>query len=233
MGGFFFYIHPMKFSIITHQLAKREASFYENLGFNSTTIDNMASWAADGCIIECYDNPSIRAGIRLFTDRSTIDQLKTQYKMVDTPIGSLVTAPSGTWIYLTDTDQETKEMATSILGKNFGISLESTDMEASIAFWLSLGFEITMGGPDQGWVALMKDVVGVSIMSPMNCPHFFANPSLTYFNGKKNPDIIASISERGVPIKEEVTVFNENNEVDNVILQDAGGVGFFIFNDEI
>ena len=57
------------------------------------------------------------------------------------------------------------------------------------------------------------------------------NPSLTYFNGGKNLPVIAAIREAGIPITEEITHFNEDGIVDNVILRDPGGYGFYIFND--
>lgn len=71
----------------------------------------------------------------------------------------------------------------------------------------------------------------VSLMRPLNCPHLFFNPSLTYFNGGRNPEVIAAIRKAGVPISEEITHFNSRGEVDNVILRDPGGYGFFVFND--
>ena len=73
--------------------------------------------------------------------------------------------------------------------------------------------------------------LNVSFMVPNVCPHLFFNPSFTYFNSGKNPEIIAKLREAKVPIKEEITLFNPNGEVDNVILQDPGGFGFFVFND--
>ena len=57
------------------------------------------------------------------------------------------------------------------------------------------------------------------------------NPSLTYFNGGKNLPVNAAIREAGIPITEEITHFNEDGIVDNVILRDPGGYGFYIFND--
>jgi hypothetical protein len=68
-------------------------------------------------------------------------------------------------------------------------------------------------------------------MAPNACPHLFFNPSLTYFNGKNNLQIIENIRKSGVDITEEITVFNKEGIVDNVILRDNGGLGFFIFSD--
>jgi len=73
--------------------------------------------------------------------------------------------------------------------------------------------------------------MGVSIMKPNMCPHLFFNPSLTYFNGGKNPEIIEAIRKLDIPITEEITYFNKEGLVDNIIIRDPGGYGFFIFND--
>ena len=68
-------------------------------------------------------------------------------------------------------------------------------------------------------------------MGPCCCPHLFFNPSLTYFNGGQNLPVIKAIREAGIPIAEEITHFNEEGVVDNVVLRDPGGLGMFIFND--
>ena len=72
----------------------------------------------------------------------------------------------------------------------------------------------------------------ISLLQALQCPHLFFNPSLTYFNGSRNPKIIESIKKQNIEITEEVTEFNSKGEVDNIILRDSGGLGFFVFNDE-
>ena len=72
----------------------------------------------------------------------------------------------------------------------------------------------------------------ISLLQAQQCPHLFFNPSLTYFNGSRNPKIIESIKKHNIEITEEVTEFSSKGEVDNIILKDSGGLGFFIFNDE-
>jgi len=73
--------------------------------------------------------------------------------------------------------------------------------------------------------------MAVSFMQPNSCPHLFFNPSMTYFNGKNNLPIIAKIREAGILITEEITHFNQEGIVDNIIIRDPGGYGFFIFSD--
>jgi hypothetical protein len=69
-------------------------------------------------------------------------------------------------------------------------------------------------------------------MKPNICPHLFFNPSMTYFNGKEgNPKVIAKVRELDIPIAEEITHFSKDGSVDNIIIRDPGGYGFFLFND--
>ena len=68
-------------------------------------------------------------------------------------------------------------------------------------------------------------------MKTGSCPHLFFNPSLTYFNGAKNLSIIQQIKTLQIPITEEITHFNKEGIVDNIIIRDPGGLGFFLFSD--
>jgi len=54
---------------------------------------------------------------------------------------------------------------------------------------------------------------------------------LTYFNGKQNLEVIEKIRNNAIPITEEITHFNKEGIVDNIIIRDPGGYGFFIFSD--
>ena len=119
------------------------------------------------------------------------------------------------------------------MGSYAGISLETPNIKQSMQLWKALGFEVSMGGIDQGWVALSNSTGdAISLMQPMSCPHLFFNPSLTYFNGKTvNPIIIQKIRDLNIPITEEITVFNKDGIADNIIIREPGGYGFFIFND--
>src|SRR5690606_15097168 len=110
-------------------------------------------------------------------------------------------------------------------------TLESIGINRSFKIWELLGFKHTMGSADQGWVGFSNDELSLSIMKPQTCPHLFFNPSLSYFNGKENLNVIQKIRDAGVSITEEITHFNKEGIVDNVIIRDPGGYGFFIFSD--
>jgi hypothetical protein len=63
-------------------------------------------------------------------------------------------------------------------------------------------------------------------MKPFSCPYLFYNPSLTFFNGKENnPKVIQKVRD----LTEEITAFNTEGIVNNVIIRDPGGFGLFVF----
>jgi hypothetical protein len=89
-----------------------------------------------------------------------------------------------------------------------------------------------MGNYEKPYMSLDLDGFSINLMKPNICPHLFFNPSFTFFNGKEgNPKVIAKVRELGIPIAEEITHFNKEGIVDNIIIRDPGGFGFFLFND--
>ncbi|MEM6380536.1 MAG: VOC family protein, partial [Bacteroidota bacterium] len=147
--------------------------------------------------------------------------------------GHLCFAPSGTAVYLINAARTfSTNSEQSLLGNFAGLSLESPDLEASIKFWNALDLKLKNGSADQGWLTFgQTSGLEVSLMRPLTCPHLFFNPSLTYFNGKENLTVIEKIRQAGLSFAQEITVFNEENLVDNIILRDPGGYGFFVFSD--
>lgn len=213
-------------------------AFYEKLGFK-TLADKEKTIVTDGkAVIEINPDRFARAGVKLYQpDWSKKVKLLSKLTAVHkTKNGYLLSDPSGVWIYLINSDLKLKFKPTkesfSVLGNYAGLSLESTDIKRSVEFWKALGFK-TSGSAEQGWVACQnEDGLVVNIMNPLMCPHLFFNPSLTYFNGKENnPIVIKKIRELKIPITEEIIHFNDKGIVDNVIIRDPGGYGFFIFND--
>ena len=212
--------------------------FYKKLNF-VTHKDGNRTFVTDGkALVEISEARFARAGIKLYrSDWSDVmSALGDTVSSLQTETGYLVTSPSGVPVYLDNGDQPIvftpAENSTGVPGNYMGVSLETVDMMRSSEFWKTLGFEAFMGDPTQGWVAMANaDRFGISIMKAFSCPHLFFNPSLTYFNSGKNPEVIAKIREVGIPITEEITVFNDKGEVDNIIIRDPGGLGFFLFND--
>ena len=226
----------MKAFIHTPTSAPQQSiDFYTRLGFTRLSEDPML-FSDGSTVIEVDPDRRARAGVRCYhTDPSAVIA-KLGAKAHPIKGGYVVSDPSGVWIYIMDGEAPKVEMAgaaTSLLGNFAGLSVESTDVARSLSFWKAFGLEVTMGSAEQGWVSLGGEGwPGVSIMAPLNCPHLFFNPSLTYFNGKEgNPIVIANVRKAGIPITEEITQFNKEGIVDNIIVRDPGGLGFFLFND--
>lgn len=213
-------------------------NFYRKLNFKILS-DKNPSLVSDGkFIIEINPDRFARAGIKLYHNNwtSSVDQLKKLTNVISIENGYLLSDPSGTWIYLMEGNFNQKfkleEIQGSTLGNFAGLSLETTDIHKSIQLWELLGFYKTMGSIEQGWIAFEnQDKMGVSFMQPNSCPHLFFNPSMTFFNGKNNLAVIEKIRQLEIPITEEITHFNQDGIVDNIIIRDPGGYGFFIFSD--
>lgn len=142
--------------------------------------------------------------------------------------------PSGCWIQLKEQSpiDLPSSLKTCLLGNFAGLSLETLDMALSARIFACLGFKHTMGELEKGWMSYTDQHNNtISLMAPFACPHLFLNPSLTFFNGAKNPQIIQQIRDLSIPILEELTTFNKEGHVDNIIVSEPGGYGFFVFND--
>jgi hypothetical protein len=237
---YFLNLPTMKNSIIvaaTPNLSK-SLDFYDSLDF-AHYEDHGTHYVVDGnFIIEVTDQKSIRSGVKLYkTDWSQeVELLKALTPVAEMEDSYVVMDSTGIWIQLVngsnDLPVDVEFEKASKLGTIAGLSLEGISIPAMNKTWKILGFEKTMGDENGGWMATMnKDGLAISLMKINACPHSFYNPSLTYFNGKKNLDIIANIKAAGIPITEEITIFNDEGIVDNVIIRDPGGFGFFIFSD--
>ena len=144
---------------------------------------------------------------------------------------SLEVSPSGTWIKL---EQENRNILPvnkeSLLGNYSGVCIETPELEKSFIYWQAKGF---MGKLDEktNWCSLKnKNGDHISLLKINSCPHLFTNPYLAFFNGSKNKSIIEHIKSLQLPNAQEV-IFGRETTADNLILNDPGGVGFFVFND--
>ena len=209
--------------------------FYQKLGFKK--IDDHVF--TDGkVIVEINPDRHARAGIKLFKPswERELENLLDLATVTKLEKGYLLSDASGVWIYLIEGEPawkaETAENSFSALGNYAGLSLETTDMKRSAAIYRALGFTKAMGDESQAYMSLAWHGFTISLMKPNICPHLFFNPSMTYFNGKEdNPKVIAKVRELNIPIAEEITFFNKEGIVDNIIIRDPGGYGFFLFND--
>jgi len=217
---------------------KQSLDFYKRLNFSILSNENPTIVSDGKVVIEINPERVARAGIKIFRKdwkimAETLEKI-TPVKSID--YGYVLNDPSGSYIYLMERDSDNtydlSAVKTSTIGTYAGISLETPDINKSIEIYKSLGFSKTMGDISKGWVVYQnEDGLPISFMLSGSCPHLFFNPSLTYFNGKNNLGIIEKIRASGVSITEEITTFNKEGIVDNVIIRDPGGYGFFIFSD--
>ena len=213
-------------------------AFYQTLGFSILPHPNKTIVSDGKAIIEINPNRFARAGFQLFSNDwlAIIKQLKKETAIVKIDDGYLLGDTSGNSIYLIETADipqfSTTEKSSVALGNFAGLSLEVIDIDKAMKIYAILGFKVTMGSLEQGWIALANQMgFSVSLMKPNACPHLFFNPSMTYFNGAENLKIIQNIRDLNIPITEEITHFNKDGIVDNIIIRDPGGYGFFVFSD--
>jgi len=212
--------------------------FYEKLGFEIRTLGSkIVALDAQNCI-EINPERTARVCIQLHQSNwnKTLLDLKSHTPIIKTKEGYLITDPNGIWIKLIEKILDEKAIRSnskSLLGNYAGVCIETLEVSKSYEFWNLLGFSSESKDFSKGWIE-MKSEVGdsISLIQAQQCPHLFFNPSMTYFNGSRNLEIIESIKKQNIEITEEVTEFNSKGEVDNIILRDSGGLGFFIFNDE-
>ena len=214
------------------------AAFYKKLNYKIVSKKNPYILSDGKVIIELNQNKFIRVSLKIIRDnwQPILKELNQQTSVAKIENGYLLADPSGCWIYLIEDSQmkefDLSEIPPSTLGNFAGISLESIAIEKSVLIYQILGFKINSGDINQVWISMINEEgMTISLMKANMCPHQFFNPSLTYFNGSQNLAIIEKIRTVQIPITEEITQFNTEGIVDNIIIRDPGGLGFFIFND--
>jgi hypothetical protein len=210
--------------------------FYSKLGFRQLS-EGPVVFTDGKALVEIDPDRYARAGIKLYKRnwKGDLEMLQMLTAVTRTQEGALLGDMNGVRISLCGLEPPPgiliEESSYSALGNFAGLSLETTDMDKSSAIYEALGFSRVGGSPEAGYISLALEDFTVNLMRPLSCPHLFFNPSMTYFNGKNNLAVIQKIRDLGIPITEEITHFNKEGIVDNVIIRDPGGYGFFVFND--
>jgi hypothetical protein len=216
---------------------KSSISFYETLGFTLINHPSKALFTDGQTIIEINPDRYARTGIKLYKSSWDVEvsKLEPVLSLIPFQNGHLIPGPGNLWVYLVSdilfTSQDLGTYPQSTLGGFAGISIETADVKVTDFLLQTIGFT---GGGDlekSPYLSWENNGFVISAMKPLSCPHLFFSPSLTYFNGKNNLAIIEKIRALHIPIAEEITHFNNQGIVDNIILRDPGGLGIFVFND--
>ncbi|MCB9222581.1 MAG: hypothetical protein R2780_13165 [Crocinitomicaceae bacterium] len=217
---------------------KNSLSFYKKLEYKVISEANPTLITDGKNLLEINADRKARAGLKMYRKSWTeeVEKLKPLTTVYEVENGYLLNDLNGCWIYLINDefklDYPLADSATAVTGNFMGLSLESANMARSLEIWTILGFSTIMGSAESGFIIIQNaEGFSLSMMKPLLCPHLFFNPSMTFFNGKNNLNIIKKIRKLGIPITEEITVFNKEGIVDNIIIRDPGGYGFFIFSD--
>lgn len=215
----------------------QSVDFYKKLGFQ-VKRNSLGALAVDSQIcIQINSQRTARVSILLHQKdwTETILKLKNNAPSLEVNEGFMTSDPNGILIELRPENSNSKMLSSNnkcLLGNYGGVCIETLDLQRSYEFWETLGFKSTIKDFSKSWIE-MKSNSGdsISLLKSQQCPHLFFNPSLAYFNGCQNLEIIEEIKSQKISIAEEITEFNTNGTVDNIILKDSGGLGFFIFND--
>lgn len=188
--------------------------FYRILNFQTAAWNN--GWLCQAKGLSVFLNPDPFSRPRII--------------LLGAPQKTLEASPSGTWVKQEKIHLKNPSTSQSILGNFHGVCLETLNLKASHRFWKSKGFQGTLAHGASWGTFSNKMNHSISLMQANSCPHLFTNPSLAFFNGKNNSAIIQQIKALQLPIRQEI-IFEQETIADNIILNDPGGLGFFIFND--
>jgi len=219
----------------TPNLAKSIA-YFKALGYEIKQYKNYTLAYDAALTILINTDRTARAGVTMIKKNwdEEVAKLKKHTNVIKKNGNYYFADPSGCWFHLlTKEIEEIPDTKTScILGNYAGLSMESMDIQCSSRILQALNFELSAGAVEQGWLTFTDaSKNNISIMAPFACPHIFVNPSVSFFNGAENLKIIENIRKLSIPIAEEITAFSKDGTVDNIILQEPGGYGFFVFSD--
>lgn len=234
-------VFPQEMVVTVHtptNSMEESMDFYSKLNYELVSKAKPVLFSDGKFLIEINDERVARAGVKMYKGSWTeeVASLKELTQVYETEDGFALNDFNGCWIYLVEGELgvETKLSgeSTGLSGNFMGLTLEAANMNKSVEIWSALGFEIAMGTVEQGFVQMQhENGFGVAMLKPLVSPHLFFNPSLTFFNGENNLALIEKIRALDISITEEITIFNKEDIVDNIIIRDPGGLGFFIFSD--
>ncbi len=133
--------------------------FYKLIEFQLIS-ESSPTIVTDGKVaIEINPDRYARAGVKLYASSwaDSLEDLQKYTSVNKTDNGFLLSDASGVWIYLIEGESPVSalpsEKSTSVIGNCAGLSLETTDIERSLAIWKAVGFNNITGAIEQGWIA--------------------------------------------------------------------------------
>ncbi len=232
-----------KTKVYIHAAAPRHHDshdFYKKMGFvNRFSNESITVFSDSQMDIIIRHHASARHGFTVYADDLDPLLASIPFAKFELDGGVLIADPNGVKCWLYNANDHPELLADKPENKNrmgtcYGAGIESVHFDASIAFYAYLGYKPTSVVTDQSqYITLSReDGIDITLYKPGICPHAFYNPSLTYFNGKEgNKRVIEDLRKSGITFREEITLFNEEGLVDNIIVSDPAAFHSFIFND--
>jgi predicted enzyme related to lactoylglutathione lyase len=228
--------------IINAENLEQSVRFYEDLGYSKIAEkkgDNQWAQVSDGQILILLNQDKMPyTGLAYYSDdiQARVAKLEEAGIEFEAKINkendlyiAVINEPNGLTISLMNYDSskifKPGGQPASKCG-NFGeISIETSDLNSSVAFWNKLGFETAHRS--EGFVTLKDGLMTVGIYGPGVCNHKFRNPSITYFE----PDMAERIEKlklAGKTFAQELP--NAEGIVSEAILESPEGTYLFLFN---
>lgn len=231
--------HQLFFSIGSPNLVASQ-KFYRTLGFHLTFTNEEADQllAADGRIVlHLFSTRKSSIEIvyccgELLTERiESLDQINISLDKSRSP-GVTFVSPEGLSVRLVPRAPFPLPIRDGLPGSHCGrfyeISLETIDLNRSLDFWSTLGFELEFRDPpDSDWATISDGVLRLGLYTKGACPHKFRNPSLTFFE----PDMaerIKLIKYAGIQLAQKIG--SKSGNVEEAIVESPEGIYLFLFH---
>ncbi len=226
--------------IINGESLENSVKFYESLGFTNVVDNKEKGWVqlTDGQILILLNQDEMHyTGLAYYSEdiEARVAKLEESGIEFDAKINkedklylAVLNEPNGLTISLMNYDSaniyKPAGHPISKCGKFGEISIEAKDLNATVAFWEKLGFEVINRFDD--FVTLKDGLMTVGIYGPGVCKHLFKNPSITYFE----PDMaerIEKLKQEGKKFAQELP--DKDGIVTDAILEAPEGTYLFLF----
>lgn len=206
--------------------------FCEGLGYKTITAEVHSSLLTDGNIYFDIRSSDRSATMLSYITSDIAGRIEMAHNLgltfaEQSQHHAIIREPNGLHILMIDSAmiplKEFSPAPISLCGTFYEISLETDDIEGSIAWWHNVGFKVTV--QKETWCTLDDGKIRIGLYTRGTCPHKFKNPALTYFE----PDMqrrIAELRTRGITfVQDEKEIGMEGH----AIAASPDGQYFFLF----